>query len=105
MKEARPRKPLSPPAGRGEETRPSFPIPILKKPAPPQPRAVKPLPRGTPDAAHSRQHQIATSANAIYDVVLKGKDLPLAMDGCSKLAHGLGDAIGPILDCLRGFGD
>ena len=63
-----------------------------------------PLPAGTPDAAHSLQHQIATSANAIHDVAPKGKAPTLAMDGWSKLAHGLGEAIGPILDFLRGFG-
>ena len=62
------------------------------------------LPPGSPDPRHSREHQIATSANALYEVFLKGKDLPVAFDGWLQTAHRLGHAIGPILDFLRGLG-
>jgi len=63
-----------------------------------------PLPAGAPDTGHSRQRQIATSANALYEVFLKGKDLPLAIEGWTRVAHSLGEHIGPILNFLRGLG-
>ena len=63
-----------------------------------------PLPPGTPDAEHSRQHQIATAANALWGVFLKGKDLPVAIEGWTQAARKLGENVGPILDFLRGLG-
>ena len=63
-----------------------------------------PLPVGAPDAEHSRQRQLATAANALYSVFLKGKDLPVAIEGWAQAAHKLGENIGPILDFLRGLG-
>jgi hypothetical protein len=63
-----------------------------------------PLPAGAPDAEHSRQRQIATSANALYEVFLKGKDLPMAIEGWTRVAHSLGEHIGPLLNFLRGLG-
>jgi hypothetical protein len=63
-----------------------------------------PLPPGTPNAEHSRQRQIATAANALWAVFLKGKDLPVALEGWTQAAHRLGENIGPILDFLRRLG-
>ena len=63
-----------------------------------------PLPAGAPDAEHSRQRQLATAANALWRVFLKGKDLPVAIEGWTQAAHKLGENIGPILDFLRGLG-
>jgi hypothetical protein len=63
-----------------------------------------PLPPGAPNAGHSRQRQIATAANALWGVFLKGKDLPVAAEGWTQAAHKLGENIGPILDFLRGLG-
>jgi hypothetical protein len=60
-----------------------------------------PLPAGAPEPAKSREHQIATSANALYGEFLKGKDLPLAVEDWARVAHSLGDAIGPILRFLK----
>jgi hypothetical protein len=60
-----------------------------------------PLPAGASEPAKSREHQVATSANALYDVFLKGKDLPLSVEDWAQVAHSLGDAIGPILHFLK----
>ena len=71
--------------------------------APPLPSAIQPppLPPGTPNAEHSQQRQIATAANALWAVFLKGKDLPVAIEGWTQAAHRLGENIGPILNFLR----
>jgi hypothetical protein len=71
--------------------------------APPLSSAME-LPAGTPNAEHSRQRQIATAANALWAVFLKGKDLPLALEGWTQAAHRLGENIGPILNFLRSLG-
>jgi hypothetical protein len=63
-----------------------------------------PLPPGAPDAERSREHQIASAANALWRVFIKGRDLPVAIEGWSQAAHKLGENIGPILDFLRGLG-
>jgi hypothetical protein len=62
-----------------------------------------PQPPDAPKAEHSRQHQIATAANALWAVFLKGKDLPVALEGWAQAAHKLSKNIGPILDFLRGM--
>ncbi len=62
------------------------------------------LPTGAPNAEQSREHQIATAANALWRVFLKGKDLPAAIEGWTQAAHKLGENVGPILDFLRGLG-
>jgi hypothetical protein len=79
------------PAGKAEDF-------LASAPQPP------PLPAGAPEPAKSREHQIATSANALYDVFLKGKDLPLSVEEWAHIAHSLGDAIGPILHFLKTLG-
>jgi hypothetical protein len=63
-----------------------------------------PLPSATLAPERSRQHQIATTANALWEVFLKGKDLPVALDGWTRAAHKLGENVGPLLDFLRGLG-
>jgi len=45
-----------------------------------------PLPPGTPNAEHSRRRQIATAANALWAVFLKGKDLPVALEGSERIS-------------------
>ena len=62
------------------------------------------LPAGAPNAEHSRQRQMATAANALWRVFLKGKDFPAAIEGWTQAAHKLGENVGPILDFLRGLG-
>jgi hypothetical protein len=58
------------------------PQPAATTEVPSSPSAIQPppLPPGTPDAEHSRQRQIATAANALWAVFLKGKDLPTALE-------------------------
>jgi hypothetical protein len=82
------------------------PQPAPTTEVPPSSSAIQPppLPPGTPDAEHSRQRQIATAANALWAVFLKGKDLPTALEGWTQAAHKLGENIGPILDFLRNIG-
>ena len=76
------------------------------KPQPASSTAIQPppLPAGAPDPEHSRQRQLATAANALWGVFLKGKDLPVAIEGWTQAAHKLGENVGPILDFLRGLG-
>jgi hypothetical protein len=62
------------------------------------------LPAGSSDAERSRLRQIATTTNAVWGVFLKGKDLPLAIEGWSRVAHELGQHVGPILDFLKSLG-
>lgn len=82
------------------------PAPSTPDAPPASSSAIQPpaLPPRTPDAEHSREHQIATAANALWRVFLKGKDLPVAIEGWTRAAHKLGENIGPILDFLRGLG-
>ena len=63
-----------------------------------------PLPAGVPSAEHSRLRQLATAANTLWSVFLKGKDLPGVLDGWTQTAHKLGENIGPILEFLRSLG-
>jgi len=85
---------------------PSAPAPATPKEPGANWAATQPpvLPPGMPDAAHSHRRQIATAANALWSVFLKGKDLPVALEGWTQAAHKLGENIGPILDFLRGLG-
>ena len=60
-----------------------------------------PLLADAPDPKKSRQYQLAASANALWGTFLKGKDLPVAIEGWSKIAQELGQAAKPFLDFLR----
>ncbi len=60
-----------------------------------------PLPAEAPDAKKSRQYQLAAAANGLWATFLKGKDLPVAIEGWSKAAQELGHAVTPFLDFLR----
>jgi hypothetical protein len=79
-------------------------VPAPAAPTSPSTVLPPPLPLGTPNAEHSRQRQIAAAANALWSAFLKGKDLPVAIEGWTHAAHKLGENIGPILDFLRGLG-
>ncbi len=72
--------------------------------AQPSPVEFPDLPADAPDPEHSRQRQIATAANALWTVFLKGKDLPVALESWTKAAHKLGENVAPILNFLRGLG-
>jgi hypothetical protein len=92
---------------RVEEATPSL-VAEYRRPLPQEAQA-KPvhssdLPPSATDPEHSRQRQIATAANALWTVFLKGKDLPVAFEGWAQVAHKLGENIGPILHFLRGLG-
>ena len=86
---------------RVEQLAPSASVAPEQQPASSSAIQPPPLPAGAPDAEHSRQRQMATAANALWRVFLKGKDLPVAIDGWTQAAHKLGEKIGPILDFLR----
>ncbi len=92
---------------RVEEAAPSA-VAEYERPIPPEaqraPIQFPELPASAPDPEHSRQRQIATAANALWTVFLKGKDLPAAIEGWTQVAHKLGENIGPILHFLRGLG-
>ncbi len=72
----------------------------------------EPLPQPSsppaPERSHLNQHQIARRAASVsrclWSVFLKGKDLPVALEGWTQAAHKLGENIGPLLDFLRGLG-
>ena len=60
-----------------------------------------PLPPGTPDAQDSWKRQMATSANALWETFLQGRDMPVAQDEWRKTADKLGEHVRPIIEFLR----
>ena len=60
-----------------------------------------PLPPGTPDAKDSWRRQMATSANALWETFLQGRDLPVDKDEWRRAAESLGAHVRPIIDFLR----
>jgi hypothetical protein len=60
-----------------------------------------PLPPGTPDAQDSWKRQMATSANALWETFLQGRDMPVAQDEWRAAADELGPHVRPIIDFLR----
>jgi Ribonuclease E/G family/TIR domain len=60
-----------------------------------------PLPPGTPDAQDSWKRQMATSANALWETFLQGRDMPVAQDEWRKTADVLGAHVRPIIEFLR----
>ena len=75
-----------------EEAAPSS-VAGYEGPAPPEaqttPVRFPDLPASALDPEHSRQRQIATAANALWTVFLKGKDLPVAIEGWTQAAPGV----------------
>src|SRR5208282_4714549 len=71
--------------------------------APTPPFAIEPppLPPGTPDAQNSWRRQMATSANALWETFLQGRDMPVAQDEWRVAAEELGEHVRPILEFLR----
>jgi hypothetical protein len=49
----------------------------------------------SPDAERSRDRQIATAANALYEAFLKGGDLPVSIEDWSQAARALSTNVGP----------
>jgi hypothetical protein len=56
---------------------------------------------GTPDAERSRERQMATARNALWEAFLKGQNLPLDQQAWREAAEELGTNVRPILDFLR----
>jgi hypothetical protein len=54
-----------------------------------------------PDAQDSWKRQMATSANALWETFLHGRDMPVDKDEWRAAAKGLGEHVRPILDFLR----
>ena len=75
-------------------TTPSEPVP---------PSGIEPpsLPPGTPDAHQSWRRQMATSANALWETFLQGRDMPVAQEEWRAAADNLAQHVRPILDFLR----
>ena len=77
------------------------PPPAPAEPLPADVVGPPPLPAEAPDPTKSRQYQLAAAANALWATFLKGKDPPVAIEGWSKAAQELGQAVAPLLDFLR----
>jgi len=90
--------PVAEDIGRIEQAEPSS---VPAEPLPDHVVGPPPLPAEAPDPKKSRQYQIAAAANALWGTFLKGKDLPVAIEGWSKTAQELGQAAKPFLDFLR----
>jgi predicted component of type VI protein secretion system len=60
-----------------------------------------PLPPGPPNAQDSWKRQMATSANALWETFLQGRDMPVDKDDWRAAADQLGERVRPILDFLR----
>jgi hypothetical protein len=60
-----------------------------------------PLPPGTPDAQNSWKRQMATSANALWETFLQGRDMPVDKDEWRTAADQLGPHVRPIIEFLR----
>jgi len=71
------------------------------EPAPASAIAPPPLPPGTPDAQLSWRRQMATSANALWETFLQGRDMPVAQDEWRAAAKALGAQVRPIIEFLR----
>lgn len=86
------------------------PVPDAERPlaedAPPlDPTQPKPPrdPIADVDPAKSRSLTFASAANRIWDILLKGKDLPQAIDGWQKTYEQFKPHIGAIIDWLKHF--
>ena len=62
-----------------------------------------PDPLGNLDPKKSHDFAVASAINKLWEVALKGKELPLAMQGWSEVLHKLGESVGPVLDWLSRF--
>jgi hypothetical protein len=60
-----------------------------------------PVPPGTPDAQDSWKQQMTTSANAVWETFLKGRDMPVDKDEWRRAADELGPHVRPIIEFLR----
>jgi hypothetical protein len=74
---------------------------VAPEPSPTSTIEPPPLPPGTPDAQDSWKHQMATSANALWETFLQGRDMPVAQDEWRKTADELGAHVRPIIEFLR----
>lgn len=72
---------------------------------PPDPTHPKPPrdPIADVDPKKSRSYNFATTANRIWEILLKGKDVPTAIEGWHKTYEQMRPHIGPIIDWLRVF--
>jgi hypothetical protein len=72
---------------------------------PPDPSRPKPPrdPIADVDPKKSRNYLFATAANRIWEILLKGKDVPTAIEGWHKTYEQMKPHIGPIIDWLRVF--
>ena len=71
------------------------------EPAPTSAIEPPPLPPGTPDPQDSWKRQMATSANALWETFLQGRDMPVDEVEWRAAAAQLGEHVRPILEFLR----
>ena len=71
------------------------------EPAPADAIAPPPLPPGTPDAQELWKRQMATTANALWETFLQGRDMPVAQDEWRAAAEELAAHVRPVIDFLR----
>jgi len=72
---------------------------------PPDPNRPKPPrdPIADVDPKKSRNYIFAAAANRIWEILLKGKDVPTAIEGWHRTYEQMKPHIGPIIDWLRAF--